>query len=505
MRVKVHETMANSTMSKSAPELEAPSTTGFRRLVARVLPATVWAGPALFALVIGRWRAGRPVIGWDEAASWGSASRSIGQIFRLAGNIDGVIAPYYLFLHFWISIFGDSELSLRTPSYLAAACAVGLTAAIGRRLFNARIGVIAALLLAVIPAFSRYAQEIRPYGLALFFGCLSTWLLLRCMDKPLVRRWVGYGLAIMAIGLFHLLGLFLLFGHLAFVAIRWWKDRSRALAVGWIFSAGLASLACLPLALLGAGQRSQLFWLPPMRWDTFITLPEGLFFTAGVGWVVIGVAIAAAARQRGAVAALAITAAAPALCLYVAAFQTQLWVPRYVLYTLMAWCLLAAVTVGRSWLRTGIVFALVLALGYQVQLDMRSTTGHDTADYRVVARTVAQGAHPGDGIVYAPRRIAWSIRPAMNYYQLPQTAKLHDVLVTKTPAQNGSLTPQLCTDPSACLHNTSTIWVVLTDNSATDPLSEYNAELRNYVSLHYRIASRTLAGGATIIELVKRT
>lgn len=479
---------------------EATSRVSRRRLVNLITDNAVWLGPSLLALVIGCWNIQRPVLSMDEAVSWDAANRSAGQIANLARVIDGVLAPYYLFLHFWIAIFGDSELSLRMPSCLAAAAAVGVTAAIGRRLFNARVGIIAATLLEILPAFSRYAQEARPYGLVLFLACLSTLLLLCSLDNPRPRRWIGYGCAIAALGLFHLFGLLLLGGHAVFVAARWWDSRRRVLVIGWILSAAAAGFVCLPLAFLGASERNQLWWVAPVRWNTLLNLPDSLFLSSPIGWTVVGLAVGAVWQRHRVVAALAITALAPAVELYVISLKTPLWVPRYLLFALCAWCLLAAVTVSRSWARAGIAIVLVLLLAFDAQTHIRSETGHDTPDYRAVAQFLHQRAESGDGIIYSPKGQAWWTRPALSYYA--RRSNLVDVLATKTPAQNSDLIPALCAHPQRCLQ-VHRIWVVVTGDNAA-PLTGYSTGLSRYVTEHYRVVSTDSVKEVTLVQLVRR-
>jgi mannosyltransferase len=83
----------------------------------------------------------------------------LSDLLYMLGRVDAVLGPYYLFMFGWIRVFGDSELSLRMPSILGVALAAGLTAQLGRRLFDARTGLLAGLLLAGLPAMSRYASR----------------------------------------------------------------------------------------------------------------------------------------------------------------------------------------------------------------------------------------------------------------------------------------------------------------------------------------------------------
>ncbi|MDG4793788.1 glycosyltransferase family 39 protein [Micromonospora sp. WMMD1082] len=177
----------------------------------RSLP--VWLVPAGLTLVVTLvgldgaqpWR--------DELATWSAATRGLGGLLRLAGTIDAATGPYYLLMHAWVAVAGDSATALRLPSALATTAAAGLTAVLGRRLWDARVGTLAGLLFAVLPGTSRYGQEARPYALATALAVLSTLLLVDALRHPGRRRWVGYAAATTALGLTHLVALTLIAAH----------------------------------------------------------------------------------------------------------------------------------------------------------------------------------------------------------------------------------------------------------------------------------------------------
>jgi mannosyltransferase len=172
------ETVPGTPAGTSDPESGAVARPGIAAWLERAV-GRVWLLPALATLVLGAFQAGRPELWRDELRSWSAASRDLGDLFHLLGQTDAAVSLYYVILHGWISVFGDSALALRAPSVIAMAATAAMVGLIGRRLYNPQVGLVAGLLFAVIPNVSRFAQEVRPYALTLFLAGLSTLLLRR--------------------------------------------------------------------------------------------------------------------------------------------------------------------------------------------------------------------------------------------------------------------------------------------------------------------------------------
>jgi len=81
---------------------------------------------------------------------------------------------YFIFIHFWISVFGDSEIWLRMPPLLCGLMSIVLIARVGAVFGGSTTGVIAAFLLAVSPVHIWYSQEGRPYSTTIFLVLLTT-------------------------------------------------------------------------------------------------------------------------------------------------------------------------------------------------------------------------------------------------------------------------------------------------------------------------------------------
>ncbi|MER6594399.1 glycosyltransferase family 39 protein, partial [Micromonospora purpureochromogenes] len=199
-----------------------------KRHAVQVWARLVWVPPLLATLIVGLYDIGHAQPWRDELATWSAAARPLGDLLRLTGTVDAATGPYYLLMHGWVRLFGDSATALRLPSALAMAGAAGLTAVLGRWLLGTRAGLLAGLLLAVLPGTSRYAQEARPYALASLFAVLATLLLVAALCRPGWTRWAGYAAAVAALGLTHLLALTLLAAHAAVVLVAWWRGPASA-------------------------------------------------------------------------------------------------------------------------------------------------------------------------------------------------------------------------------------------------------------------------------------
>ncbi|MGB9301511.1 MAG: glycosyltransferase family 39 protein, partial [Anaerolineae bacterium] len=95
---------------------------------------------------------------------------------------------YYYLLHFWVRLWGDSEIALRSLSALAGTMLVCATFMLGRELFHRRVAYIAALLAAISPFQVYYSQEARMYILVALWSALAVLFSVRWM-----RSWTAVG------------------------------------------------------------------------------------------------------------------------------------------------------------------------------------------------------------------------------------------------------------------------------------------------------------------------
>src|SRR6516164_10937510 len=100
-----------------------------------------WAAPLVVTAALGLFEIGGPQLWRDELASWSAASRTLPQLWAMVHNIDAVLGIYYLGLHLWMAVFGQSATAMRLPSVLAMAAAAAVVALSGRRLGGGAAGL----------------------------------------------------------------------------------------------------------------------------------------------------------------------------------------------------------------------------------------------------------------------------------------------------------------------------------------------------------------------------
>jgi mannosyltransferase len=479
-----------------------------QRVAAVLAPAVL---SAALMLGVGAFRLGRPTLGWDELATLSAAQRPLPAIGRLANHIDGVLAPYYAFMHFWVQAFGTSEVMLRLPSLIAVATGVGLAAELGRRLFGPLTGLLAGGMLVLVPSLSFYAQEARSYGLAFCFATLATLLCYRACLRASGRlpAWAFYAAALALAGLAHILTLLIVLGHAVIVYNRLWR-RDRRATLGWLAGVALAVLPVLPFVRLGLHQRdTQLSWMRPPTWQSMPTEPAALLGATLNGskanssiiamtFLLIGLALMVRGRGGAVVAELATLAVAPSVVLLgFSLLSSPIWMPRYALASVVPLALLASAAVigpppiplARVLPRAAVAVALLAVLALPGQRGVRAIGAHVGGDYRAMARILGALSGPQDAIVYGEGSV-WALRGAIDYY-LPPAARPTDVLLA-VPARDRDTLSAAERPAAGALGQNRFVWYIKSTRIG-NPLTSTDRRLRDRrldeLRRHYRPVS----------------
>ncbi len=130
-------------------------------------------------------------MGADETFSIWLASHSLGDVLRWTATIDQQPPLYYLLLHAWMALYQDTPHHVRLLSVLFGTAAIPLIYLIGKRLSGPKMGLTAAVLLALSPFNIRLAQETRMYTLLTFNAAVAIYALVRLLTDPRTGRPIG--------------------------------------------------------------------------------------------------------------------------------------------------------------------------------------------------------------------------------------------------------------------------------------------------------------------------
>ena len=362
----------------------------------------------------------------DEAFSARVANLGLTDLVRTATSEDTNPPLYYVLLHGWIDVFGDSETALRSLSAVVGVLLVFVVFKLGDQLSSARAGLLAAGLAAVSEFLVHYSQEARVYSLLGLLSACSYYFLLEILDELRPWRIAWYVLATTALLYAHTYGLFVLGAQVTFVAVgllwrpEWIRVDPRRL--------GLALAAPLVLAIpwfivftghvrdeINGGAEAKLGWLakPSLR-----DLPGTLSGYAGsraallVALLALSVAAYLAVKESGAravvsrlggdrrVSLLVLWAAIPVAVPFVLSLLvTPIYQFKYTIPAAVACYLLLALALEGVAPRVGLAAGAIVAAAFLV-MTVRYYGGYETEGWRQAATYLSARAAPGDTIVF---------------------------------------------------------------------------------------------------------
>ncbi|MBI1849014.1 MAG: glycosyltransferase family 39 protein [Planctomycetes bacterium] len=163
----------------------------------------------------------------DEANSVLIAVRPLPELID-ALTRDGNPPLYYILLHFWVKLFGEGEVALRTLSAILGALLAPGVYVVARRSFGRAAAVVGATLAVAWPLHIYYSQQIRMYSVLPLVGLAFVAALLRALERGDASKWRAWALVVVA-----------------------------ALATIWTHNYGMFLVAAAPVAWLVRGPRTQ--------------------------------------------------------------------------------------------------------------------------------------------------------------------------------------------------------------------------------------------------------
>jgi hypothetical protein len=346
----------------------------------------------------------------DEGISVGVAHHhwtSIPHVLRQ----DGSPPAYYLLLGLWIRVFGDGERATHVLSLVFALACIPLSYAAGRSVFNRTTGLVCAVLVALDPYLTYYAQETRMYTMEAFFSILVAWAYVNGILRG-SRAWsVALALSLAALLYTHNWALFVCAGLAATTLIvarsHWRRFALVAVGVAVLYAPWLPTL-------LYQVQHTGAPWSKQPSVHDLVLAPGAVLSGDGplMAFALVGgTGLAAYVRRRGTqdrtiVLALAVSTGLSILLAWLASQISPAWTGRYFAVVLGALVLLAArglVTAGRLGL-IALIAVIFIWTGYSAHPDKENA--------RQIAAALAPRLYPGELVLTThPEQV-----PVLRYY-----------------------------------------------------------------------------------------
>lgn len=382
------------------------------------------------ALIVRFYAIDAPSIWYDEAYSLLLARETPTRIWALTA-LDVHPPLYYVLLHYWVMVWGDSPLSARAMSALADVGTLLLCIKLMSLIATRRATWIAALLLSLLPISVRYSQEVRMYTLLGFWLMGATLALVCWARRPEQTRFAALYVLLMTTAFYthYFAGLCVLV-HWLF----WWqsgvqRNATRIAGEQWL----VANIAIVFLYLP---------WIPHLL--------SQLAFTEGLGWIepvtlqgamtlvwqftVMGDGISQPSLWHLMPLALVVSCAAtaiinnegerrfsvllvgyffiPLVAVYLISLFLPLFVPRYLVFTAPALAMIAALALDIWWTRRFLLVITVLVLFISTQLHglsavywqadgLNGTERRRDTQFSQLMAQLNQKARPRDEIVVA--------------------------------------------------------------------------------------------------------
>jgi mannosyltransferase len=427
---------------------------------------------------------GRESIWLDEVTSIIIARMDLSSVIAWAAA--DIHPPlYYVALHFSLA-WGDSEFAVRSLSAALGAFSVLVLYGLASELFGHRVGLVAALFLALSPLHIWYSQEARMYVMLTLLVLMSSYLMVLALRRQQRRYWLGY-VVISALSLYtHYFALFGLLFQNVFAVYRLWRGETRAWQ-RWIWAQlAIALLFCPWLPTLyhqvttgGGGWVERSIGQPTL----YALVDTWLYFSIGLdnqlypvwlrraSYVLFALAVASAIfhvlrpgkdgqahMDREALGFCVLYLCVPVGTVWLVSQLKPMYSVRYLLAFLPPYCiLLAKGLVSLRWKAAAAVLILFLVSTMLVG-NWNALRTDQNPDWRGLTSHVLEQAQEGDVVLFSPR---WNAKP-FEYYSEGRIDINMDLPVPVTSAATEAVIEDITS-------RYERVWLVWTQGHYSDP------------------------------------
>lgn len=176
----------------------------------------------------------------DEYISWMIAATPFSNGFINAMKSQCHMPFYYLYLKFFMTLFGQSDLLLRLTSVFAGVLSIPVMYFIGKE-NDENTGITCASITAISSFLIYYSQEVRLYSVLFLFSALSLLYTIKCIKNPIKKNFILYAISNFLILFTHTIGFVFVFFNLIILSINLYKQFKKVITTVWvsIFTGGI--------------------------------------------------------------------------------------------------------------------------------------------------------------------------------------------------------------------------------------------------------------------------
>lgn len=449
----------------------------------------------------------------DEAQSLFQVSRDVPGLLNLVGQ-DVHVPGYHLLLHFWLIVFGGLGERIVVARYLSLAFLVALVPAmyiLARQVFDRRVALLAAVLVAVSPFLQWYGSEARMYSMLALITVLHQIAFLKVFKKGHAAHWVWYVVtAIIGLYTHYFFGFVLLTEAVFYLFYRrkFLPGSFGRFAVAAALSIGALVPWLLYVKSLGLASNTQPYLPVPSSGDLFNTYAQFIFgFQVNyLNTIIISLwpaivlfafwALRKNRRTSPQLLFFAIAATLPVIAAFVISILVKpFFLSRYLVVSLPALFILISwfVSIYSKPVRRVVTVGLIAATAVLLCIEIISPNTPVKEDYRQAVAYLNANASNRDVIVASA---PFTIYPIEYYYTGPAkltTEPIWDRFVQgSVPAFDKKKLPA---DTAANVDSYQHAWLILSYDQG------YNETVRHYYDTHYqRLAAKQFSPGLSVYE-----
>ncbi len=174
---------------------------------------------------------------------------SLKEVISLVAQTEAAPPTHYIFLHYWMMLFGHSEFSVRLPSVIFSILAIVVLFSIALRLFDERVAILSTLFISTSMLQVLFAQEARMYAMFTFLSLLAAYFFVRILQGGGKKHYVGYVTAMMLALYTNYMAFFVMVLFTFLIYWKRWKLKGR-----WYWAQAVVIIAALPLIPLMMAQ-----------------------------------------------------------------------------------------------------------------------------------------------------------------------------------------------------------------------------------------------------------